>query len=75
MSLVSHEAFCGKENAIMENRDIHSNWAVFETLDQRIKISETDNGKKLQEQIDNLKLLIDAYKLGIIAENSAKKTI
>lgn len=75
MMLVSHEAFCGKENAIKSNMDIHSNQIVFERDDSRIKIAETDKGKTLKGQIDNLKLLMQAYKNGLIAENSKKKNI
>ncbi len=73
MRLSSHEPFAGRENAIKHNKDILSASVVFERLDSRIKISETDNGKKLQKSIDHLNRLLEAYKLGIIAENEAKK--
>lgn len=73
MRLSSHEPFAGRENAIKHNKDILSASVVFERLDSRIKISETDNGKKLQKSIDHLNKLLEAYKLGIIAENEAKK--
>lgn len=68
MRLSSHDAFTSREEAIKYNRDILSASVVFERLDKRIKISETDNGKKLQKQIDKLNSLLEAYKLGIIAE-------
>ena len=68
MRLSSHDAFTSREEAIRHNKDILSASVVFERLDKRIKISETDNGKKLQKQIYNLNRLLDAYKLGIIAE-------
>ncbi len=73
MRLSSHEPFLGRENAIKDNTDIHSASVVFERLDKRIKISETDNGKKLQKNIDKLTKLLEAYNLGIISENEAKK--
>lgn len=73
MRLSSHEPFTGRENAIKNNKDILSASVVFERLDSRIKISETDNGKKLQNTIDYLNKLLSAYKLGILSENEAKK--
>ena len=68
MRLSSHEPFAGRENAIKYNKDILSASVVFERLDSRIKISETDNGKKLQKNIDHLSKLLEAYKLGVISE-------
>ena len=73
MRLSSHEPFDGRENAIKNNKDILSASVVFERLDSRIKISETDNGKKLQKSINHLYKLLDAYKLGIIPEETKKK--
>lgn len=70
MRLSSHDAFTSREEAIRYNKDILSASVVFERLDKRIKISETDNGKKLQKQIDNLNRLMEAYKLGIISEKN-----
>ncbi|NLL62718.1 MAG: fructose-1,6-bisphosphatase [Ruminococcaceae bacterium] len=70
MRLSSHEAFTSREEAIRFNKDIVSASVVFERLDKRIKIAETDNGRKLQKQVDNLYRLLNAYKLGIIAEGN-----
>lgn len=72
MRLSSHEPFDGVENAIKYNKDILSATVVFERLSKRIKISETDNGKVLQKQIDDLKKLLDAYNSGIIHEDHTK---
>ncbi|MDD6806870.1 MAG: fructose-1,6-bisphosphatase [Oscillospiraceae bacterium] len=74
MRLSSHEPFLGRAKAIKDNTDIHSASVVFERLDKRIKISETDIGKKLQKNIDQLTKLLEAYNLGIISENEAKNT-
>jgi fructose-1,6-bisphosphatase-3 len=72
MRLISHEPFPGRESAIKDNKDILSASVVFERLSQRIKISETDNGKVLQKQIDDLSQLLDAYNNGLIHENHTK---
>jgi len=70
MRLSSHEPFCGVENAIRNNTDILSASVVFERLESRIKISETDNGVLIQKNIDELKKLLNAYKVGAIMERS-----
>ncbi len=67
--MVSHEPFVGRVNAIHKNRDITSSSVVFERMESRQKIAETDIGKQLQEQIDDLKALVSAYHSGAIAEN------
>ena len=67
--IVSHEPFAGRERAIRENSDIASTTQTFEYMEKRIKISQTDNGRKLQNQIDDLRALLSAYKSGAVAEN------
>ena len=67
--MVSHEPFVGRANAIRQNRDIASSSVVFERMDSRQKIAETDIGRQLQEQIDDLMDLVAAYRSGAIAEN------
>lgn len=70
LRLVSHEPFAGKAVAIRENLDIASTTDVFERMESRRKIAETDRGSQLKEQIDDLKALLDAYRNGAIAETS-----
>ena len=41
---MSHKPFDGKGNAVRENLDIASSSEVFERMDNKIKISETDIG-------------------------------
>ena len=43
---------------------------IVERLQSRANISDTDNGKALQETIDDLRMLLDAYRSGSIKENS-----
>ena len=70
--LVSHEPFSGRANAIRENRDIASTSRVFERLHQQAKIADTDVGRQLQEQIQNLMALLEAYYSGAIVEAHKK---
>ncbi len=67
--IVSHKPFSGRESAIRENLDIASSSNVFERMESRIKISETDIGAQLQQQVDDLKALLRAYKMGEVAED------
>lgn len=66
--LVSHEPFVGQANAIRKNRDINSTSVVFERLESRMKIAQTDIGRRLQDQVDDLMDLLSAYRNGAIAE-------
>ena len=56
-------------DAIRNNRDIASTSQIFERMDNRQKIAETDIGRQLQEQIDDLMALLAAYRSGAIAED------
>ncbi len=67
--LVSHEPFAGRANAIRENQDIASSSVVFERLESRLKIAGTDVGRQLQEQIDDLTALVQAFRSGEIVED------
>ncbi|MEG2119738.1 MAG: fructose-bisphosphatase class III, partial [Pseudoflavonifractor sp.] len=69
LRIVSHKPFDGKESAIRRNRDIASSSVVFERMDHTIKISATDIGSELQHQVDDLKALLRAYKMGAVTED------
>ena len=69
LRLVSHEPFVGREHAIRENRDITSTTHVFERLEARMKIAQTDQGRQIQEQIDDLRALLSAFRNGEIVED------
>ena len=68
MRLVAHEPFSGRDDAISKNHDIVSNTMVIQRMPTRLKIADTDNGRRLREQIDDLKALVWAYRTGAIAE-------
>ena len=69
LRLVSHEPFVGRDHAIRENKDIVSSSRIFERMEQRMKIAQTDVGRQLQEQIDDLMALLWAYRNGEIVED------
>lgn len=68
MRLCSHQPFEGKLNAIKDNTDIYSTSIIFEHASHRIKIKETDKGKKIMAKIEDLQRLLDAFSEGQIKE-------
>ena len=69
LRIVAHQPFVGRERAIRENYDIASSTTIFERMEARQKIRETDIGREIQTRIDDLSLLLDAYRDGVIREN------
>lgn len=68
LTLTAHEPFECAEQVIHDDRDIVSNQVAVEHAFNRILVGDTDNGKKLKENIADLKELIKAYRRGIISE-------
>ena len=68
MVLVSHEPFVSTDRAIAEEKDILSSTVALQYTQDRIRVKDTDIGKKLQESIAELEKLLYAYQNGIIKE-------
>ncbi|MEM1484645.1 fructose-1,6-bisphosphatase [Oscillospiraceae bacterium PP1C4] len=68
----AHEPFSGIQDALKNNKDIFSTTSVFDRMESRIKIEETDNGEILKQNIEDLKWLLIAYKMGEIKEDHSK---
>ncbi len=68
LSLISHEPFESKFNAILKELDIHSTRDIIEKTEQRKKVADTDIGTKLKEEIEVLKYLLYAYKNDLLDE-------
>ena len=66
--IVAHQPFTGKWNAIHKNDDIAGESQVFERLETRMKVAETDEGLDLQARVDDLMLLLNAYRTGAVTE-------
>lgn len=69
LRLVSHEAFESQEAAILKESDIFSANIDVETYPARKRVMDTDAGKDLQRQIEDITQLLLAYQEGLIAEN------
>ena len=68
MQLVQHEPFQSRQKAIEEGLDIKSTNFVLEFNSQRMMVKDTDKGKELVTQIQDLKKLLVAYRTGLIKE-------
>jgi len=68
LQLVSHELFESTEKAIEEEKDILSTTVIFETVVKRKRVGDTDIGTELKCQLHELKLLLLAYRKGLIKE-------
>ena len=69
LRMVSHQPFAGKWHAVHDNSDIENDSVIFETLETRMRVSMTDEGRQLQSQVDDLVDLLTAYRTGAVAEN------
>ena len=69
MRIVSHHPFAGRLEAIHHNHDIANDSLIFEKMDKRVKVSDTDQGKELQQRVDDLMALLEAYRSGAVAED------
>ena len=60
----SHQPFQSVYAALTENKDIESKSELVETERERLMVRNTDNGKKIKEDIEGLKMLLRAYRSG-----------
>ena len=66
--LAMNEPFESKCKAIEEGLDIKTQTILREDIKTRKRVSDTDIGKKLQEEVEDLKLLLRAYREGELKE-------
>ena len=67
--IVSHQPFAGRQDAIENDHDIGNSSDVFERLSSRMRISQTDIGRTLRAQSDDLCRLLEAYRSGAVTED------
>jgi fructose-1,6-bisphosphatase-3 len=70
--IVSHQPFEGKDAAVRLNHDIVNESLIFERMESRVKIAETDVGRVLKAQADDLRRLLEAYRSGAVTEDHTK---
>ena len=70
--IVSHQPFTSKWNAVHKNEDIRNDSEIFEKMETRMRVSQTDEGAELQDRVNMLMLLLDAYRSGAVTEDHKK---
>ena len=70
--LIQHEPFTSTQEAVAKGTDIKSSTQIVEMMGRRIRVRDTDKGRQLQEQIQELRQLLYAYRHGIIKENTKR---
>ena len=68
--LVQHEPFTSITKAVEEGQDIKSTYEMVEMTNHRMMVKDTDIGVELEDQINDLKRLLEAYRNGDISERS-----
>ena len=68
LRLVSHEPFKSRVDAIINEKDIHSDSVVVEKVNRRHLVADTDAGKEMKKTVEDLIELLNAYKEGLIPE-------
>lgn len=68
MRISAHEPFRGVESAITNNEDIVSDTVIFERALDKIRVKDTDNGRRISEKIADLKKLLECFETGVIKE-------
>ena len=66
--LAAHQPFVSKRQVIESGKDIVSKSTFLDKVKVRKRVADTDIGAQLKQQIIDLKMLLAAYRLGIIKE-------
>ncbi len=64
LRIKAHQPFENIEKALAENSDIVSSSRLIETEKDRIMVRDTDNGRRIAEEIDDLYELLELYRRG-----------
>ncbi len=67
--LAAHHPFESAQKAIEEDLNVDSTTQILEHNDVRIRVKDTDLGRGIQRQIDDLQGLLAAYRAGLIQES------
>lgn len=70
LKLAQHQPFESAEKAALHGEDIISSTSVVEFVSNRMLVKDTDNGKNLRGQVEDLKELLEAYRSGKIRQKN-----
>ena len=65
LRLVAHKPLTSMEDAVVQGTDIHSDSMVVEQYTKRLCVGDTDVGKGIRENIEELEQLLEAYRQGV----------
>ena len=68
--LAVHQPFESTQKAVSEEIDIDTETEIIYSHPFRMRVRDTDRGREIQEQIDELQALLNAYRKGLIKEHS-----
>lgn len=68
IQLVEHEKFESREQAVLSGSDIHSRIQLQDFTGHRILVRDTDRGRELTTMVNELRLLLQAFRSGLIDE-------
>ncbi len=69
LRIKAHHPFETVEKALEDSLDIHSDNEIIETEAHRVMVRDTDDGVRIQSEIEDLKQLLRYYRDGIIEPN------
>ncbi len=69
MYLSEHEPFATAEETVRNNRDMDSRIIPVLTYARRVTIADTNDGREIAAKIDDLMLLLEAYRVGVIKQD------
>ena len=69
--LAAHEAFTSADEMIRLGSDVTPHTERIEIFAQRVMIADTDTGRLLRGQLEDLRKLVDAYGRGVLVEQRA----
>ena len=70
LTLTSHSPFDGVDSIILNNTEMMSQKHIVEKTQRRMLVKDTDIGKKLLDDIEDLKNLMFLYNAGVISERA-----
>lgn len=70
MRIKAHHPFESVYAALQENKDIESDSELVDTENKRLMVKHMDVGKKILEDINGLKMLLEAYRDGSIEQEN-----
>ena len=71
--LVQHEPFTSTRDAIQRGTDILGTTQIVEMSAHRMRVSDTNKGEEIRQQINDLEKLLYSYRHGIIKEREQKQ--